>query len=210
MNDCKEFFSAYRSTMIALTLCLGMSVVVSGAALAVECTKKMPDYAPSDGPTFQWGGADLSADDRADIEDLFSRYAWALDERNAENFAGLFAKTGRYEVCTGGGNTQVFTAPANEIETTMQGEFAALASVFQPRHFLSNTLLRASKTGEDALDSKTTMLVTIQRLEGDRVLPEPDYTADVRATLLRDSDQNWRFNLLVVYADTPVFEPMGR
>jgi hypothetical protein len=209
MKDC-NLITSFQAKMGTLALSLGMAIVTSTAAFAVECTKKTPDFAQGDGPTFQWGGADLSADDRDGIADLFSRYAWALDERNAENFADLFADAGSYEVCTGGGNTQLFIAPANEIQTKMQGEFDELKSVFQPRHVLSNTLLRASKSKEGDVESKTTMFVTIQRLDGDRVLPEPDYTADIRATVVKGTDEVWRFGMVVVYADTPVFEPMGR
>ena len=54
------------------------------------------------------------------------------------------------------------------------------------------------------------MAVTDSTSEGDRVLPEPDYTADVRATLDKDKDGVWRFATVTVYADTPEFEPMGR
>ena len=37
----------------------------------------------------QWGGATVDAHDRQKIDDLFSRYAWALDQRDADRFAAF-------------------------------------------------------------------------------------------------------------------------
>ncbi|OOG82517.1 hypothetical protein B0E42_22005 [Pseudomonas sp. A25(2017)] len=42
----------------------------------------------------------LSAADRIDIEDLYSRYAWALDTGDVEGFADTFVPQSLVEVCT--------------------------------------------------------------------------------------------------------------
>lgn len=182
----------------------------SGVAPA-ECTAKQAEPRLDAGAELQWGGVSVPADDRQKIDDLFSRYAWALDQRDADRFAALFADIGSYEVCTGDGNVRIYIAPSNaEIRMKIREEFDETKNVFQPRHVLANTLLRRRDKDQTILESKTTMVVTVQRLEGDRVLPEPDYTAEVRGTLQKDADGNWKFTTLTVYADTPEFEPMGR
>lgn len=39
----------------------------------------------------------LSVEDRAELIDLYARYAWAYDQGNADGYAALFAKDGRFE-----------------------------------------------------------------------------------------------------------------
>ena len=176
-----------------------------------ECTAKQAEPKLDASAELQWGGVSVPSDDRQKIDDLLSRYAWALDERDPDRFAALFTDSGSYEVCTGGGNVRIYIAPSNaEIRMKIREQFDETEDVFQPRHVLTNTLLRSSDKDQAILELKTTMMVTVQRVEGDRVLPEPDYTADVRGTLQKDANGNWKFATLTVYADTPEFEPMGR
>ncbi len=178
---------------------------------STECTAKQAEPRLDASAELQWGGVSVPADDRQKIDDLLSRYAWALDQRDPDRFAALFTDSGSYEVCTGEGNVRTFIAPSNaEIRMKIQEQFDETEDVFQPRHVLANTLLRSSDKNKAILELKTTMMVTVQRVEGDRVLPEPDYTADVRGTLQKDANGNWKFATLTVYADTPEFEPMGR
>jgi hypothetical protein len=40
----------------------------------------------------------LTLQDRADIAELFARYAWSLDRRNVDEFAQLFAPDGVIEM----------------------------------------------------------------------------------------------------------------
>jgi hypothetical protein len=207
MNDCKEFFVCW-SKRAAMVFAVGTVLICAGSAWAADCTKE-PEPGLDDPADRQWGGVTVAADDRQKIDDLFSRYAWALDQRDADRFADLFKDAGSYELCTGEGNVQIYIAPSKvEIKMKIRQQFEETKDVFQPRHIVANTLLRMNKD-KKRLDSKSTMMVTVQRVEGDRVLPEPDYTADVRATLESDNGV-WKFATVTVYADTPEFEPMGR
>ncbi|MER9130059.1 nuclear transport factor 2 family protein [Mesorhizobium sp. M0768] len=210
MNDRKGFF--VRRSRAVVSFAVGIILTCAGSAWAADCTIKQPEPGLDAPAESQWGGATVAADDRQKIDDLFSRYAWALDQRDADRFENLFTGAGSYEVCTGEGNIQIYIAPKAVIKMTLQQQFDETKDVFQPRHVVINTLLRSRKDhGKTFLDSKSTMAVTVQRAEGDRVLPEPDYTADVRATLDKDKDTGvWRFATVTVYADTPEFEPMGR
>ncbi|WP_081159361.1 nuclear transport factor 2 family protein [Ensifer aridi] len=211
MEDRKEFFFVNRSFPAALAIAAGILLAPCQSAFAAECTKKQSEPAMDAAIETQWGGVTVPSDDRQKIDDLFSRYAWALDQRDPDRFAALFTVTGSYEVCTGEGNIRIYVAASNEeIKMKIKQEFDQTEDVFQSRHVLANTLLRALDKSQAFLESKTTMMVTVQRSDGDRVLPEPDYTADVRGTLERDGSGIWRFAKLTVYADTPEFEPMGR
>lgn len=206
MKDRKGWFFNDRSILTGLALAIGTMLAPVGSALAADCTK-MPEETKSEAPAFQWGGAPISVDDRQKIDNLFSGYAWALDEHQVARFDALF--TGSYEVCTGGGSIRIYLATKGEIPGAIEAQFNETKDIFRTRHIISNILLRNSEKEGGGVEFKATMLVLVQRLAGDRVLPEPDYSADLRGTL-QLADGNWTFKPLTVYADTPVFEPMGR
>jgi hypothetical protein len=207
MKDRKGWFFNDRSILTGLALAIGTMLAPVGSALAENCTPKPAEPALGADAEFQWGGAPISPEDRQKIDNLFSGYAWALDEREAARFDALF--TGSYEVCTGGGNIRIYLAEKGTIPAVIQEQFNETKDIFRTRHIISNILLRNSEKEGGGIEFKATMLVLVQRTAGDRVLPEPDYSADLRGTL-QVADGNWTFKPLTVYADTPVFEPMGR
>ena len=204
MKHGKGWLFTNRSLLTVLALAIGTLVLPVGSAFADDCKVE----SPTDDAKLTWGVTSLPAEDRIKIEDLFSSYTWALDQRNVDGFAVQFEDLGNYAVWSGGGTVKVFEATSNEeIKTKIKDLFDQQKETFQPRHVLVSTLLR--EDGQD-IQSKSIMLVSIQRAGVSRVLPEPDYTAELRGTLRKDDVGTWKFQCLAVYTDTPVFEPMGR
>jgi hypothetical protein len=162
-------------------------------------------------PDKNWVTSNPSHDVRWAIADTLSSYAWALDDKRADDFAALFATSGTYEVCAGGGDSRVYDASKNEFQRMLGEQFANLAKM-QTRHILSNTLLRTRTDNSGhviSVDSRSTMVVTMQHNDTDHIVPSPDYTAEVRATFLPEAGK-WKFRTLTIYSDSPQLVLRGR
>ena len=193
-----------RALLGAAGLKLGTLVIAAATALALGGPALAQDTACPD-PGTGWTVSNPSADDRQGIMDALAGYAWALDERDAAAFADLFVEDHSYEVCTGGNMRIYKTTKKEELQVRIQQQFDEIEDIFRTRHIISNVLLSQKNS---KVDFKATMLTLVQRIAGDRVQPEPDYTADLRGTLVKDDV--WKFESLTVRADTPTFVPMGR
>jgi hypothetical protein len=68
---------------------------------------------------------------------------------------------------------------------------------WKTRHLVTNTLYH--QVDENTVTTKSIVLVTLQG--GNLDAPQLDYSAEARATLVKDKDGNWKFQSLAVLAD---------
>ncbi len=192
-----------KGTAKALALSVGLGLAVGGTAAALPCSDPMTnDWLPARTNIVNPAPADRQA-----IMDLIHSYNWALDDKNVSRFTALFTPNAQYEACTGAGNVQVFTTESQEdLGTFMAGILNDLGDDRQARHFESNTLLHAQD--KDTVIGKTTLLVTIQW--ADMEVPNLDYTAVLKATFARGTDNVWRFSRLTLITDTPGTQARAR
>ena len=61
------------------------------------------------------------------IADVLGSYAWALDDKRADDFVALFASTGTYKVCDGGGDRRAFDASTDEMKAMLEEQFARIS-----------------------------------------------------------------------------------
>lgn len=188
--------TALKSFAVVSGICLAFEGSVPAQAQQACSTTAVPGWLPRTHP---------SLDDQRSITDVLSSYAWTIDDRDPTSFVDLFLKeaSSSYELCNVGG--QVFRLtfgqqdPNKDLETEMTSITKYLKDHnLQTRHLVTNTLFDAAEDGK-TVKTKSTVLVTLQasNLEA----PELDYSADVRATLAKDGDGNWKFQSLTVYAD---------
>ncbi|RAZ85311.1 hypothetical protein DPM33_29415 [Mesorhizobium hawassense] len=186
-----------RAILRNFALVCGLCLAFGGTALADSCGTPA-----SKG----WDIKNPPADDRQAIEDVLSRYALTIDERDAAAFAGLFAvpKSSYYEMCNTGGSVFRLTlgldpTSPDDLLTQMGIIVQELETDhLQTRHFVTNTLFHVDKTGKTA-NTRSAVLVTVQ--DSHSPMPSLDYSADVRATLVKGGDDQWLFQSLTVHAD---------
>jgi SnoaL-like domain len=205
MMDLTGNFPTDRATMKTLAFAIGIWLTIDGTALAQQtaCSDRSPpaSWLPS-------RVTNPAPEDRQAIMDVIHSYAWALDDRNAEVLNELFTDDVAYEACSGGGQIQmVRTIDLESLILYLEGQFRDLVSKrFQTRHFETNVLLHSKD--KDTVEGKTTLLVTIQRMD-DAGIPEFDYTAIRRITFVR-VEGIWRIVKLLLTTDTPEVEDRGR
>ncbi|WP_195909432.1 nuclear transport factor 2 family protein [Rhizobium tubonense] len=191
-----------KSLVKIFTLLLGFGIMLGGTAIAASCVDKMnPAWLPPRANIVNPAPADRQA-----IMDLIHSYSWALDEKNTAAFAELFISDAQYEACSGGGALQLVKTTST---SDLQGYISDILSDLgarQARHFESNTLLHQNKDG--SVNGKTTLLVTLQW--PDREVPEPDYTAVMQETFVKDKEGLWRFSKLTLITDTPGVQARAR
>lgn len=178
-------------------LVCGFFFAFSGTALADSCgTEATHGWNVNNNPP---------AEDRQAIQDLLSRYAWTIDERNAPAFTALFAepRSSYYQICSSGNSIlKLKLGLGAESATDLLGQMTIILKKLeddklQTRHLVTNTLF-------DVIDGKTVntksiVLVTLQ--DSHSPAPVLDYSADARASFVKGDDDIWRFQSLTVYAD---------
>lgn len=173
-------------------LCFGSS----GTALADSCGTEY---------TSGWNLENPAAEDRQAIQDLLSRYAWTIDERNAAAFTALFAepKSSYYEICSSGNSILKLTLDLGpESPNDLLGQMTIIVKKLrddklQTRHLVTNTLFDV--VSDKMVNTKSIVLVTLQ--DAHSPAPVLDYSADARASFVKGDDGIWRFQSVTVFAD---------
>ncbi|AZO24302.1 MAG: nuclear transport factor 2 family protein [Mesorhizobium sp.] len=176
-------------------LVFGFCVAFSGTASADSCADA----------TSGWNLENPPAEDRQAIQDLLSRYAWTIDERNAAAFTALFAepKSSYYQICSSGDSILKLTldfgpeSPDDLLEQMKIILKKMKTDQLQTRHLVTNTLFDV--VDDKTVNTKSIVLVTLQ--DSHSPAPVLDYSADARASFVKGNDGTWRFQSLTVYAD---------
>ncbi|MER9423058.1 nuclear transport factor 2 family protein [Mesorhizobium sp. M0317] len=178
-------------------LAYGFCFAFSGTALADSCgTEATHGWNVNNNPP---------AEDRQAIQDLLSRYAWTIDEKNAAAFATLFAepKSSYYEICDAGSSVLELTldlGPESAHDLLVQMKIIVKkleTDKLQTRHLVTNTLFDV--VDDKTVNTKSIVLVTMQ--DSHASAPSLDYSADARASVVKGDDGMWRFQSLTVHAD---------
>ena len=192
MNDLWKGIFSGRTALKYFAVACTFYLVLGGVAQA-----QSPCGTPAD-PGWRMKN-NPSLDDQRAITDLLSAYAWSIDDRRPSDFAALFQEPeSYYEICSTGGSLFVLTLSTNLL-SGMQAITKELEDDrIQTRHFVTNTLFDV--IDEKTINTKSTVLVTVQLAILEK--PQLDYTADARATVVKDKDGNWTFRSLTIHADT--------
>jgi len=200
--------SEHWKGMIVGRAIVAFAALVLGCLLAVNSTASaQTDDCGSPAPK-GWVVDNPPAETRQEIQDLLFRYAWTIDEWQADQFAGLFAQAGSsyYQICNTSGPVLKLTLElgeesADDLLTQMGIILKDLESKnLHTRHLVTNTLFDV--IDEKTIKTKSIVLVTLQ--DSDSSEPVVDYSADARATFTKvTNDSPWRFQSLTIHADTP-------
>ena len=102
----------------------------------------------------------LSTQDRLDIQDLFARYAWALDTGDSDAFVRCFAREGA--LVWDAFETPLRWSGADELRHFIEG-LRALPESAGRQHHVSNVLVEPSMQGARA---RAFVLVTLRQPDG--------------------------------------------
>jgi hypothetical protein len=124
-----------------------------------------------------------------------------VDADRLSNLQSLFAKKFVFEVCTGGGNNQLFIS---EDFTTLEVEFKEnyhdlWDNAIKPIHLVANTVL--TPVGKDIVQERSIVALFIQK--PDTAGPVIEYTAELLGIVVRDESGNWRFRKRLIIIDNP-------
>ncbi|MGE3508861.1 MAG: nuclear transport factor 2 family protein [Vicinamibacterales bacterium] len=126
----------------------------------------------------QGGGASLSAQDLAEIQQLYGKYNWAIDAGDIEAYVALYTPDGSFNAFTG----------ANGLRTFMKGRQAGTR-----RHWNSNLVI--TPTAEGASGKVYLLLVDVG------VKPPAISSAARYEDRLVKTPQGWRFKARRTFAD---------
>lgn len=149
-------------------------------------------------------------EDRQAAMDLIHQFFFALDEENTDQIPRFFTDNATYELCSGGGAQQVKKPLGpSQIETHFKDEFFILGNQgSRVHHFAGNTLLHVGPNVRDRIEVKSAVLAVIQR--SDLEVPALDYVAVMKAVLVRDKDNTWKFSVLTLVTDEPEITARAR
>ena len=124
-------------------------------------------------------------EERRDVIDLLSQYAWTMDNRDFIGLAALFEDTGQYFHCDPGNVNAVSTIPAGTLAKQFETMFANLAATnSSASRLLSSILIGKKKDG--GFEVALTVQVSIQTIGVSGL--QLDYTAKLYATIRKDGD----------------------
>lgn len=86
-----------------------------------------------------------TSDERHEVQDFISQYAWLMDNQNASGIRALFLSDGRYLVCANVVTDVALPKPRSpaEVETDLAASFKALSGKdMRARRMFSNILIR--------------------------------------------------------------------
>ncbi len=142
----------------------------------------------SDMPWRDYRGGSLTAptpEERRDVIDLLSQYAWTMDNRDFIGLAALFEDTGHYFHCDPGNVNAVLAISAGSLAKQFETLFANLAATnSSATRVLSSILIGKRKDG--TFEVALTVQVSIQTIGVSAV--QLDYTAKLYATINKDGD----------------------
>ncbi len=124
-------------------------------------------------------------EERHDVIDLLSQYAWTMDNRDFNGLAALFVDTGQYFHCDPGDVNAVLAISAGSLAKQFQTMFANLAATNSiATRLLSNILI--GKREDGTFEVALTVQVTIQTIGVSAA--QLDYMAKIYATIKKDGD----------------------
>ena len=135
-------------------------------------------------------GASIPYEDRQEILDLISEYAYAFDEDRIEEFVQLFAEDAKTYIYFAGSDTPL-TETSSNAERRIAIQEVRSGPINQPgmpRHFQTNTLLK--RISPDRISGRTMVVCTQQPYDGSeaRILFSGVYEDEFVY-----SDGRWRF-----------------
>ncbi|KQY13082.1 hypothetical protein ASE23_21505 [Rhizobium sp. Root73] len=144
---------------------------------------------PNETPWRDYRNGALTAptpEERRDVIDLLSQYAWTMDNRDFIGLAALFTKTGRYFHCDPGNANAVLAISAGSLAKQFETLFANLAATnSSATRVLSSILI--GKREDDTFQVALTVQVSIQTIGVGGV--HLDYTARLYAIIKRDGTE---------------------
>lgn len=171
-----------RAYKIFTALAVFSLLAVSPAVAANECP------GPNNMPWREYRGGSLTAptpEERRDVIDLLSQYAWTMDNRDFDGLAALFVNAGQYYHCDPGNPNSVLAISAGSLAKQFQTMFAPLAATnSSATRQLSSILI--GKTQEGNFEVALSVQVSIQTIGVSAV--QLDYTAKLYATITRDGE----------------------
>ncbi|KQV27453.1 hypothetical protein ASC96_15970 [Rhizobium sp. Root1204] len=133
-----------------------------------------------------------SPEERRDVIDLLSQYAWRMDNRDFIGLAELFENTGQYFHCDPGNVNAVLSISAGSLAKQFETLFANLAATnSSATRVLSSILI--GKREDGTFEVALTVQVSIQTIGVSAV--QPDYTAKLYATIKKNGN-TMNFNVL--------------
>lgn len=133
-------------------------------------------------------GGSLTAptpEERRDVMDLLSQYAWTMDNRDFDGLAALFEDTGQYVHCDPGNVNAVLAVSPGSMAKQFQTMFATLAATnSSATRILSSILIGKRKDG--LFEVALTVQVNIQTIGVST--PQLDYIAKLYGTIKKDGD----------------------
>ncbi|MGR9471095.1 nuclear transport factor 2 family protein [Rhizobium leguminosarum] len=183
------------------TLAFAISIGFSVSAFAQ--TPQCPADTAGDGDEFFKKSISYvvpTADERHEVEDFISRYAWLMDNRNAGGVRALFAPGSTYLLCQTGVSYEDGFAQDDEIEKKLRNWFTDLGDK-RARRLFSNILIRKN-TANQTYEALISSVVFTQGLSKNGEAPAVDYMASLYATIVRDSfGDPLKFGSLIVLTD---------
>lgn len=190
LTDSVEGFNV-RAYKIFGAVALFSLLAVSPAFAANEC--------PGSGamPWKNYRGGSLTAptpEERRDVVDLLSQYAWAMDNRDFGGLAELFVDTGQYFHCDPGNTNAVLAISAGSLAKQFETMFANLAATNSSATRLLSSIL-VGKRKDGVFEVAFTVQVNVQTIGVSAA--QLDYIAKVYATIKKDGD-TVRFDVLKI------------
>lgn len=139
-------------------------------------------------PWRDYRGGSLTAptpEERRDVIDLLSLYAWTMDNRDFDGLDALFESTGQYFHCDPGNVNAVLAISAGSLAKQFQTMFATLAATNSSATRLLSSIL-IGKREDGTFEVALTVQVSIQTIGVSAA--QLDYTAKLYATIKRDGD----------------------
>jgi hypothetical protein len=108
----------------------------------------------------------ISANDRAEILDLISEYAYTFDEDRIGELVDLFVDGGEWSIYLSGLETPLLTTSSNAERRTVLQEVRSgpINQAGMPRHFQTSTILR--RVSPDRIFGRTMVVATQQPYDG--------------------------------------------
>jgi hypothetical protein len=145
-----------------------------------------------------------TSDERHEVQDFISQYAWLMDNQIASGIRALFLSDGRYLVCANVADVKV-PKPRNpaEVESDLSASFKGLAGQnMRARRVFSNILIRKNPS-DQTFEAIISAVVFTQSTLAAASDPKPDYMASLYMTIARDSiaGNSLKIQSLIVLSD---------
>ncbi|RWY71681.1 hypothetical protein EHI46_17615 [Rhizobium leguminosarum] len=183
------------------TLAFAISIGFSVSAFAQ--TPQCPADIAGDGDEFLKKSRSYAVptpEERHEVEDFISHYAWLMDNKNAVGVRELFEPGATYLLCQTGSSDEKDSGKDETLEDLLRMSFTGLGDK-RARRLFSNILIRKN-TANQTYEALISSVVFTQGPSTSTEPPKVDYMASLYATIVRDSFGNTlKFGSLVVLTD---------